>query len=68
MLWLRPVWEIDGDRQRLISIAVATTGEPILVDEQILDHYPPETSGKEIQANYPNHQFADKWVNINVPK
>jgi hypothetical protein len=68
MLYLRPVWEVNGDRERLLSIAVATTGGPILVDEQILDHYTPETPGREIKANYPDQQFADEWVNLNVKK
>jgi len=52
-LWIRPVHDKRTDR--LISVAVCTTKHETLVDEQILEHFSPDMSGKEIRDSYPEH-------------
>ena len=47
-LWIRPNHR-DDEYQRLMSIALCTTDQHILVDSQILVHFPPDTSGNLIR-------------------
>jgi hypothetical protein len=47
-LWIRPNHRND-EYQRLMSIALCTTDQHILVDSQILVHFPPDTSGNLIR-------------------
>ncbi len=54
-LYIRPVH--DKRTSRLLSIAVCTTKYNVLVDEQILEHFPPEATGREIRENYPEHNM-----------
>jgi len=49
-LWIRPVHCKDTDR--LLSMAVCTTPYELLVDEQILCHFPMDASGREIKEEY----------------
>ena len=49
-LWIRPVHCKDTDR--LLSMAVCTTPNELLVDEQILCHFPMDASGREIKEEY----------------
>ena len=55
-LWLRPVHDKNTDRP--MSIAVCTTKHEVLVDEQILEHFSFQTSGKDIRECYPEHTLA----------
>ena len=57
-LYIRPNCTVDD---RLIDLVVTTTpGEP-LVDEQIVEHFPKETSGREIReamlSQYPGAEI-----------
>jgi len=51
--YIRPVHGGASGRE-LISFAVCRTNQPLLVDEQILDHFPADFSGKEIREWYEN--------------
>ncbi len=50
-LWMRPVHCKETDR--LLSVAVCTTKHEVLVDEQILEHFALDISGKDIRNEYP---------------
>jgi hypothetical protein len=54
-LFIRPVFTVRADgSEQLLSLAVCTTAGPILVDEQILEHFDKHTSGRDIRENYPD--------------
>jgi hypothetical protein len=49
-LFIRPVYEVREDgTERLMSQALCTTAFDILTDEQILEHFPLDITGKEIR-------------------
>ena len=48
--YLRPTH--DHATGRLVAVAVCTTNEAVLVDEQILAHFDAHASGKEIRESY----------------
>jgi hypothetical protein len=49
-LWIRPVYIVENGVERRTSLALCTTNGPILVDEQIKQHFPPLTTGVDIKA------------------
>ncbi len=55
-LWIRPVHDKKTDR--LISMAVCTTKYGVLVDEQILEHFSLQMSGKDVRECYPEHTMV----------
>ena len=59
-LWIRPVHCKKTDR--LLSIAVCTTEHEVTVDEQILEHFPFNASGKDIRMEFPRHTMS--WGKI----
>ena len=59
-LFMRPVHCKKTDR--LLSIAVCTTEHEVTVDEQILEHFPFNSSGKEIRMEFPGHTMS--WGQI----
>ncbi len=64
MLYIRPVYTIYPDgREQLTSLAVCSTNQTILVDEQIREHFPPNTSGKDIATFYPSARWGNTLSN-----
>lgn len=47
-LFIRPSYR--GDSHTPDTLALCTTNGAILVDEQVLAHFPSDTSGKDIKA------------------
>lgn len=57
-LWIRPVFK-GATLQRLV---VTTTNLTVLMDEQIVAIYEPETTGKDIKADFPNNDV--RWGHV----
>lgn len=51
-LWIRPV--LCKATNRHLSLSVCTTEHALLVDEQIVCHFPFNTSGTDIKAEFPD--------------
>jgi len=53
-LYIRPVYKVEEDNagtiETLTSIALCTTNGEILVDGQILEHFPKDEPGVDIKA------------------
>jgi hypothetical protein len=47
-LYIRPVYVIEGDRERQVSLALARVPGEITQDSDIAGHYDIETNGVEI--------------------
>lgn len=52
-LYIRPAYNANG---RLMSIALCKTNEQILVDEQVVEHFPRDTGGVHIK------EWADEYL------
>jgi hypothetical protein len=53
-LFIRPVYDRN---ERPLSLAVCKTNGPITVDEQIVEHYPFHTPGRDIKQDFPEYEM-----------
>jgi len=62
-LYMRPYYE----GLPLKAIAVCTTNEPLLVDEQVLEWFEADVTGIEIREHYADHEdgpFHVEWGKV----
>ena len=59
-LYIRPVYTLHPDqRETLTGLALCSTNGELLVDGQIIEHFPKDESGKDIKACAKEFHGAD---------
>lgn len=56
--YIRPVY---NSSEQLLSLALCRTNLQLLTDEQIIEHFDPHTSGKEIKAIASEMGYSAEW-------